>query len=49
MAAGMESEVTIFERSVDRMRELDVSPGPDGHSLDVEPHAIEEELPRPTW
>ena len=37
IAQGMQADVTIFERSVDRMRELDVSLGRTVLPADVEP------------
>ena len=45
IAQGMQSDVTIFERSVDRMRELDVSLGRTVLLQMSSRHAIEEELP----
>ncbi len=45
IAQGMQADVTIFERSVDRMRELDVSLGRTVLMTMSSRHAIEEELP----
>src|SRR3954469_6588228 len=45
IAQGMQSDVTIFERSVDRMRELDVSLGRTVLLQMSSRHAIEEALP----
>jgi alanine dehydrogenase len=45
IAQGMQSDVTIFERSVDRMRELDVSLGRTVLMQMSSRHAIEEALP----
>jgi alanine dehydrogenase len=45
IAQGMQSDVTIFERSVDRMRELDVSLGRTVLMQMSSRHAIEESLP----
>jgi alanine dehydrogenase len=45
IAQGMQADVTIFERSVDRMRELDVSLGRTVLLTMSSRHAIEEELP----
>ena len=49
IAQGMQADVTIFERSVDRMRELDVSLGRTVLLQMSNRHSIEEALPRPTW
>jgi alanine dehydrogenase len=45
IAQGMQSDVTIFERSVDRMRDLDVSLGRTVLLQMSSRHAIEEALP----
>jgi alanine dehydrogenase len=45
IAQGMQADVTIFERSVDRMRDLDVSLGRTVLLTMSSRHAIEEELP----
>jgi alanine dehydrogenase len=45
IAQGMQSDVTIFERSVDRMRELDVSLGRTVLLQMSSRHALEESLP----
>jgi alanine dehydrogenase len=45
IAQGMQADVTIFERSVDRMRELDVSLGRTVLLQMSSRHAIEEALP----
>ncbi len=46
IAQGMQADVTIFERSVDRMRELDVSLGRTVLLTMSSRHSIEEALPR---
>jgi alanine dehydrogenase len=45
IAQGMQADVTVFERSVDRMRELDVSLGRTVLMQMSSRHAIEEALP----
>src|SRR5919197_1376521 len=45
IAQGMQADVTVFERSVDRMRELDVSLGRTVLLQMSSRHAIEEALP----
>lgn len=45
IAAGMQSDVTVFERSVDRMRELDVSLGRTVLLQMSNRHGLEEALP----
>ena len=46
IAQGMQADVTVFERSVDRMRELDVSLGRTVLMQMSGRHAIAEALPR---
>jgi len=45
IAQGMQADVTVFERSVDRMRELDVSLGRTVLLQMSSRHAVEESLP----
>jgi len=45
IAQGMQADVTVFERSVDRMRELDVSLGRTVLLQMASRHAVEESLP----
>ena len=49
IAIGMQADVFVFDRSIDRLRELEVAFAGRASTVYSSTLAIEEMLPRPTW